>query len=953
MSSSGNTSRSQTSSQRSPSKRSKSGKHQSEYSYPKSSRSYEKAEKKRVVSLVDGSSIFLRILTLLFLFGLPWYYGCATWFGQRFVYLAATGLAIAAGLHCVVCMLGRSGDTRIPWPSYLFFGLAAYAFLQTWSVFQWDDNQLAPPSISIQKWALGLALPPKSVEVELLTQAKDASTTTPLDLSVVPTEMRRLAWSIEPLHTRASFPALILCGLLVWIGSMVFGNTKTQLWLLVGLTAIGTAIALVGIQGALSYKPENFLGLKSGSSFATFVSKNSAGAFLNIGVAGSLGLLGWTLLNTVRKTNDVRYRFPESNPLQKMRGAAEDLLADLNTPQIASMMCLVIIIAAVVISLCRGAAMSALAAIIIATIVANAKGSSRNTWISTMVLGVAAISVMVGFQIDDEAYQRIKSLTELDLEGESTQGRVYIWTIALKAMVAFGWLGSGLGTFHYAYLPFQQPSSMSWFYHAESLYLQCGVDLGWIGLIVLVCGLSFAMVRVQRSVPDSNWRMALPAKLAGAYLLVSQSLHSFVDFALILPANFVPASLLLGSVLGLLRMTQVEVLKRSSKNSINPSATITVSPLHRLHGAFGLIVCGFIAFAFMDAQRALSSMAASESMQTYMKLEDEKPLSAQLSEQTTDRVETLAKIWSLAGSLNENPIAMRLFADGILFDYRKKQVNARSYEMSLDQAWATSSTIPLQMALQQEKNELNRKRIIESVGGESALKQLELASNWYAKASAKSPLDWRLLWGRANTNLICPKSEMAKLLPALNQLSKHLAQPLLAATLIFPESFSSKELEDIRIQAIKSSPAAATNVANFIAAEQSDEDISIELFPQRSEILQSLATQVFTRERFPKTHFALWERAKKLIDASPMSEVRRQLWLADASRATDNPTSEIAHLKNALKYEPSSIPLICRIANRLVEINDMNQAKELCELGRRLDPLNPEVKALSTRLLAL
>ena len=132
-------------------------------------------------------------------------------------------------------------------------------------------------------------------------------------------------------------------------------------------------------------------------------------------------------------------------------------------------------------------------------------------------------------------------------EDEATYG-----SIAWKAMKYYGWLGSGLGTFHYAYLPFQNPSSQNWFYHAESLYAQCGVELGYTGLLIISFSVVFMLWGVQSNIPAENWRYALPAKLAGSYLVISQALHSFVDFALILPALFVPACVLLGSVQGVL-----------------------------------------------------------------------------------------------------------------------------------------------------------------------------------------------------------------------------------------------------------------------------------------------------------------------------------------------------------------------------------------------------------------
>jgi len=150
---------------------------------------------------------------------------------------------------------------------------------------------------------------------------------------------------------------------------------------------------------------------------------------------------------------------------------------------------------------------------------------------------------------------------------------------------------------------------------------------------------------------------------------------------------------------------------------------------------------------------------------------------------------------------------------------------------------------------------------------------------------------------------------------------------------------------------MKSSMASSISVAKLIANETEDDSVSIDIFPQRSEILQTLALQVFKKDQFPNTYFALWERARKLISGSPMTESRREIWLADASLAIDDSLGEIEHLKNAIRYEPTNVKLICRLANRLIESGELQQARTFCDQARRLDPLNEEVKALVARVL--
>ncbi len=907
-------------------------------------------------SAIDISEWILCCSSLLLIIALPWYYGTVEWKSQYV--LAWVGVVFCANvfLHCIVSIASKSRNLSIPWLTWLFFLLGFVAFIQSRPLFSWQGNGVAPPSVQIQRWALGLAEAPKSLEGSLLATSKSISSdgsnsavNVPCDLKNVPESERNLAWSIEPLHTRGAVVSLLLCGLFVWIGQVVFSDPRKQLWLFIAMTVIGILIACVGIQGAISYRSENFLGLRSGGSFATFVSKNSAGGFYNICIAGCLGLLGWTLLNTERSSKDTRYRFAEKSLISKIRGFAEDSLADLNTAQISAVLCLVGIVAALLISLCRGAAVSALGAILIASLIANAKNRSRGSWAVAVIVTTAFVACMVGFQVDDKAYARLESLSEIDIENELREGRAYIWSVAWKAMKFYGWLGSGLGTFHFAYLPFQEPSSQAWFYHAESLYAQCGVELGYLGIVVLVLALIKILSGLQRPSAKDNWGLAFPSKLAGVYLVISQAFHSFVDFAIILPALFVPACVLMGSVLGTLRNAAIApIKKRSRSDSTQTVQAIKPKSIPWLrNGLLGILVsagCGLAIFYLVDSIRSLS---VAESMVDWTKAEEKK----RLEDQKSDRVVEMAKIWASDNALlKENSVAMRSVADSLLFDYRMNQLIVSPPTVDWAEAWINTSPVFLQLALQREQDQIKKDQIIESIGGQKAIDLLEKSANWYALGQTKSPLDWRLLWGRCLSNTVCDRNDIAKLLPGSMVIAKHNAQQLLATTILFRDQFDESQFDRILAQAMKANPAAALNSAKLIAMERTDKDISVKIFPQRSDILESIAKDIFTKAGFPETNRQLWERARDLIGQASMTASRREIWLADSSKALGDVNGEIAHLKIAVKYEPNNIKLQCRLANLLIDIFDTNGANKILTKLQGIDRSNVEVKELAERI---
>ncbi len=934
-----------------------------------SSRAGKRREKDRTpkspaqrLQIIDLTEWLLRIFVLIVILALPWYFGSVQWRSQYLLAWVGICLCGCIAVHALVGMVNKAGELSVPWLTWLFFAVAMFAFIQSTPLFSWKENGIAPSSVFLQRWALGLSNAPPSLTGNLLpTPAENSAAPSnqvniPCDLKEVPEAERRLAWSVEPLHTRAAVASLILCGLFVWLGRIAFTGSRKQLWLYGSLTAIGILIACIGVQGAVSYQSVNFLGLKSGGSFATFVSKNSAGGFYNICIAGCLGLMGWTLLNTQRTTKDNRYRFPDTNILGKIRGFAEDSLADLNTAQIAVALCLVSIVAALVFSLCRGAAVSALGAIVVASLISNARSRSRGSWVIMVAITTAFVASMVAFQVDDQAYSRLGSLSEIDLEDEIREGRVYIWSIAWKAMLFYGWLGSGLGTFHFAYLPFQQPSRPGWYYHAESLYAQCGVELGYIGISVLVLAIITLLSGMQRVVAKENWGGAFPSKLAGTYLIVSQALHSFVDFAIIIPALFVPACVLIGSVNGTLHKAVIApARKRSRTGSTEPIATtVTQPPNWRKSGGFAILIAVAAGLSIAATTDAIQSLAISESMEEWTKKEEKRSL----EEHSPDRVREIAELWAMdSDSLRKDPIAMRAFADALVYNYRMNQLIAAPPTIPWTQAWTNTSPVFLRLALDRTEDKVRQEQIIDSVGGKKALELLEKSSYWYALGQTKSPLDWRLLWGRCFTNIVCDRNEVVKLLPASLTLGKHNSQQLLASTVLFQKEFDQKQDDQILAQAIKSNIGTAYNSAKLLAMERKDGEIPIEILPPNFEVLRIIANETFTKVSFPKTHQKLWERILELVTLTPMTVFHREMWQADGALELGDAKGEIAHLRVATLSEPNNAKLSFRLAGRLLDLMDsstedetLKQVSDVINRLKRIDSSSKEAMDLQERV---
>lgn len=872
----------------------------------------------------------------------PWLYGSVGWESQRFLLLSSSGLLITVGVFCIHRFARRLEFPKVPILSWIFVALALYALVQSSPIFSRSSDGFAPPSVSLQKWGLGEGTVTLPNDRMMMADFQQPEANPPCDSSNY--QSHKLTWSVEPLHTRGAIGALLMCALMCYCGSLFFSDKQGQVTLLLAITTMGVAVACFGFLGAYSYRSENILGLRTGSSFACFKSKNSAGAYLNICLAASMGLVTWAMLNLRRKDSDIRYKVSDATILMKLRGTIEDFLSELNTPQIASVICSVVIGISVVVSQCRGAVMAAVAALVATVLLVGKKRSRGTNTIAPTLIILASLAASAAFQLDENSYERLESLAEFDLEADSISGRIYIWNVALDAIKFFGSLGSGLGTFHYAYLPFQHPNSPGWFYHAESLYLQLGVELGYIGLLTVVLSIFYVGSRLQSRVPSDAWKAITPIRVAGAFMFFSQVVHSSVDFGLILPALFIPACLMLGALLHSLVIAKQIADKKRDQRAVKDSVPQSASHGKRLAGVAALV--SVLILLGYNVKPSLDVLAATETLD--FKFRDlSKP---QPSERKPGALDALLESWTLtADDLQKSPDALRLLAQAAVQDLRVDMLIS-SPSTDWNASWKLTDPLLLQLGLDREKSPEKQSQILDVAGGNKAIETMKLASKWYSIAHAHSPLDWRLAWGRCRTTLTCSRENMAALLSPVVQLGQHATNHLIESSLLFRKQLNDTQVDRIWQQAMKTKPSTAIQTAKMMIEERDLRSLDINVFPQRSDILRSLATSIFTAEAYPEIHRELWMRARDVLDDSDMSRSAREIWLADAARALGEVEEEIKHLRVATTYEPGNYKLACRLAMKLLDVSDVEAARAIYNKLRRTESDAKEVKDLGIRL---
>ena len=893
----------------------------------------------------------IRWILLLLLWISPWYFGGATWSFQYILFFPAALLALVLGASVLTSSAftasaftgqgGRLVGRYPPWAAGVFLFLGVIAQVQ--SVRSWNLDAASSssfPSIQLQRWALGMeALSPASC-----------------DISTVEPEHRKLALSVEPITTRGASSSLFLCGLLVWGASCVWGHRKAYPQFLLGLTVLGVSVGLYGLVGVFLRSKPNLLGLTYGSSFSVFVSKNSAGAFLNIALSAALGLAVWqgekiyTSVARQMRSRDMR-QWPWN---AKFQYGLKTAFEKIDAASVMASLSVLLLAFCIAISLCRGAFVSAVVGVFVAVAIAW-PGKKRTALLFGCFLAmVVAVVAMASLQFDQTALSRIESIERLDMETEKQSGRLYIWSVALRAAMHYGWLGSGLGTFHVAALPFQIPSSRGWYYHAESLFVEILVTMGYLGMLAALAALIATVGGLLKIYHSERFREYLPLKLAGAFFLASQALHASIDFAWILPGVYVPSALFIGCILG--GMSESQRAYRRIHNQFDATRSKLSLRMHRLCSLSFALVC--LLFLITN-QRAVSVLALSEQMEKKFPAEDfpgSNKNGGIESKPMVDRwVDACADAYAnqRIDVVTQSPILLRLLADGIAYDTRVERWQKRPESSSSELAWNQTRPVVIRLALEsanQSESQEVRANIIEALGGTITMDRFAKANYWYTRAQLLSPLDWRLVWGRISTAMQCTPEQLKPLVPVLAKISAHRPANLTSGSLIYHAVLSDQEKLDLWQRALRANRAESIPIAEIMAGTYKDGQIPIETFPLDPGVLRKIYNEIFTAKAFPTTHEQLADKLIQASTQSPWTGLRKATWMADVSRETGKVDLEIENLTIILGLDRSNVPLLKRIVTLLIETKQKDKARGFLRQLVRAAPSDPSIESFNQQL---
>ena len=427
--------------------------------------------------------------------------------------LAVTG--VAAALLRLIAPGADDGDGAIPWLAYAV--LAAIGF---------GAFQLVPLDSRWVGW-----LSPKALEWWQNWAVRSSESS--------------MSLSVYPAGTRQDMSTLTLILLAVVLGSLSINTSFRRLAVCILLAANGAIMSFVGMVHQLTAEPEMIywsipLSL-GGSPFAGFVNRNNGAGYLNMCLGLSIGFLLWSV---TRFTMTMTHGFlGERHARSRLRWS--EILASLDTTSILAMTSTIFIAAGILSTLSRGGAVALLGAVIVMVLVAARV--HRGLFGAGTLVAITMVGIALTFWLGraELLQERFAVLFENEKLTE-TEPRLLHWQDAFVVARDFPVVGTGMGSYRFAYEPYETRGSTAWYVHAENQFVETAVEGGIIGLVLLVLCIGLAGWSSYRLLQVAGDAATNAFGFASLFVLTSQVISGNFDFGLYMPSNAV----LLGAVCG-------------------------------------------------------------------------------------------------------------------------------------------------------------------------------------------------------------------------------------------------------------------------------------------------------------------------------------------------------------------------------------------------------------------
>jgi putative inorganic carbon (hco3(-)) transporter len=278
----------------------------------------------------------------------------------------------------------------------------------------------------------------------------------------------------------------------------------------------GSFMALSGIEYLLGIKKETYLGNATG----TFISRNHFAGYLEMALATGIGLM-MIRNNTSQET------------ARGWRGRSRALLSLVLSGKAILRLMLIAMVIGLILSHSRMGNAAFFNSLLITGFISIALSAAyRKPRVYVLLVSIIAIDIILlgGWFGLEKVVQRIEQ-TSITAEEryDVNQG-------LLPMIEDYKWIGSGAGTFRYAFPPYVN-GNYGGYDHAHNDYLEFLGELGYVGCSLLAGLVTISMWQALKALRHRHSSFIRGMGFAGFMRTLSLLIHSSVDFNLQIPAN--------------------------------------------------------------------------------------------------------------------------------------------------------------------------------------------------------------------------------------------------------------------------------------------------------------------------------------------------------------------------------------------------------------------------------
>ena len=537
-------------------------------------------------------------------------------------------------------------------------------------------------------------------------------------------------------------------------------------------------------------------------------------------------------------------------------------------------------------------------------------------------------------------------MDDLEVESLLADARLTHWADALPALQHFFPLGSGLGTYGYAYIPFDPQPDNVWFTHAHNQYLETAMELGLPGLLLLFAGLFFSAtycLNLCRRRGDYT-KEALGIAALGS--LAIQALHAVTDFGIMMPANLLTFSVLMGAACASAPRSNSEPITTSVGGRVRKSTDLdSVSTTNKSGNWIGpvfatssfALVGVMLSIAIWHQQRCVRSaklLAATEfapqtpSPTAETSLEWIQQIESEL-ENSPDNAKLLGRLIQLRFHRAHRATYDQFFQSEQLRERRLNPIvnwNATALESVIWNLFADTQ--------ESGRTEQQKSKLRQLVQSEPDLNQAWLELLRSLQINPVQPrVHYRLaLLGAASGKNWQPYFE--------NSVKLSVADPDLSmgnGLLAWVAGERDTMIGQFR-QTLATDSSQVSLIFNILRLQLTDQEIIERLTPTRWVVSYRMARMIEDQPEYAELHDKLMQRADSLADSMIPDEPARYRARGIIAAARGEYDVAVEHYRNAAKTDPKNPEHRYRLALSLLRSGRPREAVGAARIAHHLSP---------------